>query len=150
MQILLPPKRFKHAIDLQSIKKNNAYPHAEPHEEPLTNKEHRPIISKYSMLPEKMQNANLNDNLCIQICIYLEASKARARPTVYVNSCKINNSLLIKADYLQMPESKNSQLRLEIIKKMHDQPAVDHTNTEKTLNMLYCHYYWPDMRAKVE
>ena len=33
---------------------------------------------------------------------------------------------------------------------MHNQRAVGHSNTEKTLNMLRCYYCWPKMRGHVE
>ena len=114
----------------------------------ITSAEHNSIINKYSMLPEEMQNTNLNNKLCKQIYAYLKPPGKIAMPTIYVNSCRINNSLLMKAAYLWISEGE--QLRLKIIKKMHDQPAVDHLDTEKTLNMLYRYCYWSGMHGHIE
>ena len=63
MQTLLPPKQFKRAVDLQPIKKNEKKPH-EKSQSFTTSVEHRPTISKYLILLEEVQNANLNDNIC--------------------------------------------------------------------------------------
>lgn len=76
MQILLPPECFKHAVDLQPIEIKNllssetfnknitsavdpAELHAKPHAE-------------FSTLLNKIKNANQMDDLCIQICAYME------------------------------------------------------------------------------
>ena len=54
MQTLLPPERFEYAVNLQLIKNaNDAKPQLS-----TTNAEHRPAISKYSTLSEKIQISN--------------------------------------------------------------------------------------------
>ena len=61
MQILPPPKRFKHAINLQPIENaiNNAKNAIDAELQSFTTSaEHRPSASKYSILLEKIQNAN--------------------------------------------------------------------------------------------
>ena len=88
------------------------------------------------------------DHLCTQICAYLKALGKIAKPTVHVNSCRISNGLLIKTDCLWILEGE--QLRLNIIKKVHDQSAVGHPGTKRTLNMLRRYYYWPSMCGEIE
>ena len=135
MQILLPLEYFEHAVDLQPIKQD-----AES-QSSIISVEHRLVISEYLTVPKEMQNANLNDNLCTQICAYLEAPREKTRPIIHMNSFRISNGLLMKADCLWMPEGKDKQLRLKMIKKMHDQHAVGHSQTKKILNMLRRYYY---------
>ena len=145
MQTLLPPERFKHVVNLQPIEVENenspneditsAADPAEPHED-------------CSTLPEKIMEANRADELCIQIRAYLEAPSEQAKPTVHLNSCRISNGLLMKEDRLWVPEGED--LRLELIKEVHDQPAVGHPGTEQTLNMIRRFYYWPAMRKDIE
>ena len=156
MQTLLPPKRFEHAIEhvaeLQPIKVGGgdspdedntstadpAEPQAEPHEE-------------VSTLPEEIQSANRADELYTQIRAYLEAPSERARPATHLNSCRVSsNGLLMKADQIWMPEREDKQLRMQVIREVHDQPAVGHPESERTLNMLCWHYYWPAMRGDIE
>ena len=49
-----------------------------------------------------------------------------------------------------MPKEKDKQLRMQVIKEIHNQPAVDHSGVEQTLNMICQYYYWPAMHAEVE
>ena len=141
MQTLLPPQRFEHVVNLEPIEVENspneditsAADLAEPHEDPST-------------LPEEIKEANRMDDLCIQICEYLEAPSERTRPTTHLNSCKISNSLLMKGDQIWVPE----KMQLKVIKEVHNQSAVGHPETKRTLNMIRRHYYWPGMRKDVE
>ena len=52
----------------------------------------------HSTLPEEITEANRKDELCSQICAYLEAPSKRARPKTHLNSCRISNGLLMKGD----------------------------------------------------
>ena len=101
MQTLLPPERFehgiKHVVNLEPIEVGNSpnedttsavdpgEPQAEPHANLLT-------------LPEEIRDANRVDELCNKIKAYLEAPSERARPKTHLNSCRISNGLLMKAD----------------------------------------------------
>ena len=142
-------------VNLQPIEVKNknltsvAEPHTEP-QTPTTSAEHRPGVSKFLTLPKEVKDANQADDLCTQICAYLKAPSKREKLTVYVNSCKVSNSLLMKKNCLWVLEGKDSRLWLRVIKKMHDQSAVGHPSTEKTLHMLRRHYYWLEMCMEME
>ena len=56
MQMLLSPKRFEHAVNLQSIEKD-AEPHAELQTSTISAK-HRPNVSKLLTLLEEIKDAN--------------------------------------------------------------------------------------------
>ena len=148
MQTLLPPERFKHGIEhvvnLEPIEDGNS-----PNEN-TTSAVDPAEPQERSTLPEEIQDANRADELCIRIREYLEAPSERVRPTTHLNSCRISNGLLMKADRLWVPEGEDKQLRMRVIKEVHDQPAVGHPGTERTLHMLRRHYYWPAMREEVE
>ena len=129
IQMLLSPERFEHAVTLQPIEElksptTSAVDLTEPHSTSVARG-----ISKFSTLPEEVQNANRNDNLYTRICAYLEAPGKIAKPTVHVNSCKINNGLLMKINHLWVLEGKDKQLRLKMIKEVHDQSAMGHPGT---------------------
>ena len=46
--------------------------------------------------------------------------------------------------------ANKSRLQLEVIKKINNQSAVGHFGTEKTLEMVWCHYYWPRMKEMIQ
>ena len=49
-----------------------------------------------------------------------------------------------------VPEGEDKQLRMRVIKDIHNQPAVGHPGIEQTLNMIRRFYYWPAMRKDRE
>ena len=95
MRTLLPPKRFEHVVNLEPIEvkidssNRNITSAADPAEP-----------QKISTLPEEVRDANRADELCSQICAYLEAPSERARPATHLNNCRVSNGLLIKTDWL--------------------------------------------------
>ena len=111
MRTLLPPKRFKRVVNLKLIEVKNdssseditsAVDFTEPHE----------LVT----LPEEFKEANRADELCNQICEYLETSSKRPRLRTHLNSCRISNGLVMKENCLWVPK----HLQLRTIKKMHD------------------------------
>ena len=144
MQTLLPRKRFEHMVNLEPIEIGNS-----PNED-TTSAVEPAEPQERSTLPEEIQDANRADELCIRIREYLEAPNERVRPTTHLNSCRVSNGLLMKADRMWVPEGEDNQLRMRVIKEVHDQPAVGHLGVERTLNMIRRHYYWPAMHREVE
>lgn len=65
--------------------------HAEPYAKPQT---------KFSTFPEKVIEINQIDKLCTQIYTYLKTPTKKEKPTIYLNSCKVNNGLLMQKNYL--------------------------------------------------
>ena len=49
----------------------------------------------------------------------------------------------MKFNRMWVPESskQTSYFRVKVIKEVHDQPAVEYPSVEKTLNMIWRHYY---------
>ena len=120
--MLLPSKHFEHVIKLQSIEDKNKNSlsaktpnkdiisavdptklYAEPHgkfQSSTTSVKHRSNVSELSTLPEKIKKANQTDDLCTEIYAYIEAFNKKKKLTAHLNSCRINNSLLIKENCL--------------------------------------------------
>ena len=150
MQTLLPPERFEHVVNLQPIEVENSLSTGTPNNDITSVVDHAEPHAEPSTLPDEIKDANQMDNLCTQICAYLEAPNEKKKPTIQLDSCRVNDSLLIKRDRLWMSEGKDSRLRLRMIKEIHDQLAVGHLETEQTLNMIRQHYYWLGMCGEVE
>lgn len=117
MQTLLPLKHFKYAVDLQPIEvKNRNLLSVGIFNEHITSaadfsklyeklhnisiEKHKPSISKYLTFSEDIKNENQNDKLCTQICIYLKAPSKHKKSTIQLNSCRVNNGLLMKKNYM--------------------------------------------------
>ena len=142
-----PPERFeygiKHVVNLEPIEVGKDSPN-----EDITSAADPAEPQELSTLSEKIRDANRADELCRQICAYLEAPSEQARPTTHLNSCRISNNLLMKTDQMWVP--KRDKLRLRVIKEVHNQPAVDHFGVKQTLNMIRQFYYWPTVRKDIE
>ena len=95
MQTLLPPERFKHVVNLKPIEVKSDSPN-----EDITSAVDPAELQEPSTPPEEIKDANRSDELCIQICAYLEAPSEHARPTTHLNSCRISNGLLMKTDQI--------------------------------------------------
>ena len=152
MQVLLPPKHFGKSIELQPIEENEEYlpntkiPNPVGQPDPVGQTESN---EKDSTLPEQVMQANQKENLYTSICAYLKDLGVHAKPEgVKLKDCRVNKNLLMQKDQLWMPNNKD--LRLEVIKKTHDQPAISYPGVEKTLNMIRRHYYWPHMQQTIE
>ena len=94
-------------------------------------------------------SANQKDNLYINIRAHLEDLITHAKPKgIKLKGCKVSKSLLMKENQLCVPDHKG--LRLEILKKIHNQLAIGHSGVERTLNMIRRHYYWLCIRQTIE
>ena len=116
MQKLLQAEYYSYVVELQSIEHIEL--HAELHATSIEKK--GSTFIKFLTFLEEIKDANQTYNLCTQICAYLKILSKKKKSTIHVNTCKINNSLLMKADCLWVPEGKNSQLKLKLIKKIHN------------------------------
>ena len=116
MQTLLPRGRFEHMVNLEPIKVGNGN---SPNKDIISAADPAEPHGDHSTLPEEVTKANWKDELCSQICAYLKAPSKQARPTIHLNSCRISNGLLMKADRLWVPEGEEN-LKMRVIKKIHD------------------------------
>lgn len=85
-------------------------------------------------------NANRKDDWYASIRAYLGNPTMHAKPEdVKIRGCRMSKGLLMKENQLWVPD--NEGLRLEVLKEIHDQPAVGHPGVERTPNMARRHYY---------
>ena len=139
MRVLLPSNWIDHEIELQPIEENNK-DHA--------NWADLKTSEKTSTLPEQVMEFNQNNKLCSKIRLYLANPKGLDKPKVYLKSLRVENELLMKGSWLWVADK--GQLQLEFIKEIHDQSAVGHPGTERTLEMTQRHYYWPGIKEMIQ
>ena len=164
MQVLLPPERIEiqpieitneshndesaeanhdkpeEEAEEQHEESNAAEPHAEPHaESEEVEAEHdestRPKGEEDDSptLPDRVKEANRNDVLFTEIREYLTNPADHDRPAdVYLRGSRAANGLLYKDSKLWVTEG----LRLDVIREVHDQPAVGHAGVRRTILLI--------------
>ena len=93
-----------------------------------------------------MKDSNRKNALFTKIREYLANSVSQNRSGIYLCGCKVNNSLLYKQNKLWV----DKDLHLDVIQKIHDQSAVRHAGTRKTILLIQQYYFWPKMKKDVE
>ena len=101
-----------------------------------------------SPLLKRVIESNQNNELCSKIRSYLTNPKRLEKPQIYLKGLKVENRLLMKRNWLWV--ANKNQLQLKVIKEIHNQPAVGHSSTEKTLEMAWYHYYWPRVKEMIQ
>ena len=93
-----------------------------------------------------MKELNQKDVLFTEIREYLTSLMDHNQPTnICLCSSKAANSLLYKDNKLWIA----NDLHLDVIQKIHDQPAVGHAGIQKTIFLIQQHYFWPKMKQDV-
>ena len=180
MKMLLPPERIEiqpievneprdESPNNQSAEKSEeaeelgsshaAEPHAEPqrkHEESVENEDlneekadkelEEETDESLPTLPDRVKESNRNDSLFTEICEYLANPMEHDRPTVYLRGSQAENELLYKDNKLWVAKD----LRLDVIREVHDQPAVRHAGVRRTMLLIQQHFFWPRMKRDVD
>ena len=166
LQVLLPPER----VELQPIKVSEprneppnepqpakksekaeelrrshaAEPHAEQSTEP--EKENDEDLEDEPTLPDRVKEANRNNVLFMEVREYLANPEVHDKPNVYLRGSRAENGLLYKDNKLWVAKS----LRLDVIREVHDQPAVGHAGVRRTMLLIQQHFFWPRMKRDVD
>ena len=159
MQVLLPPDRIEiQLIEVTNetgkeakvfVRSHSAEPHAEPqpeHKESVETKDLEEGLVELPTLPDQVKESNQNNSLFTKICEYLANPMDHDRLTdVYLRGSRAANGLLYKDNKLWVTDD----LRLDVIREVHDQPAVGHAGIRKTILLIQQHYFWPKMKQDV-
>ena len=118
-----------------------AEPHAEPHTE-LEEKTNKSLPT----LPDQVKEANRTDVLFTKVREYFSNPEDHDQPTnVYLRGSRAANGLLYKDNKLWVAED----LRLDVIREVHDQPAMGHAGVQRTILLIQQHYFWPKMKMDI-
>jgi len=97
---------------------------------------------------DQIVEANLEDDLCDRISRGLAEGLEKVEG-VKLNLCSIDDrGCVLYQGRLWVPEL--ADLRLNVIRQTHDQPAVGHPGIRNTLSMASRVFFWPRMRKDVE
>ena len=132
------PKEKAEELRKLHAKEPHAKPHAESEDETDKN---------LPTLPKRVKKLNRNDVLFSEICEYLANPADHNRPTdIYLRGSKAANGLLYKDNKLWVA----NDLRLDVIREVHDQPAVGHAGVRKTILLIQQHFFWPRMKRDID
>ena len=101
--------------------------------------EHKPLT-------EWIVEAQRDDGLTSKIIQAVE-SKDRHMTGVPLASCEVRDGALLYKEKYWIPE--NGELRLKILREVHDQASAGHPGVARTLAFLKRQFYWPAMEQTV-
>ena len=104
------------------------------------------VTHELPILLDWVKELNQENKLFTKVCEYLANLAGQNRLCVYLWGSKVNNSLLYKENTLWVAKD----LHLDVMQKVHDQPAVRYAETKRTILMIQQHYFWPKMKRDVE
>ena len=89
--------------------------------------------------PEQIKELNQNNVLFTEICKYLANLADHNQSTnVYLCSSRAANNLLYKNNKLWVA----NDLRLDVIREVHDQTTVCHVGVKKRMLLIQQYYFW--------
>ena len=121
-----------------------AEPHAE-HEESVETEDSDEKWEDLLTLPDRVKEANRRDALFTEVREYLANPVEHDQSTVYLWGSQVENGLLYKDNKLWVAKD----LRLDVIREVHDQPAVGHAGVRRTILLIQQHYFWPRMKRDI-
>ena len=83
-------------------------------------------------LPDQVKESNRTNVLFTEVREYLANLSDQDRPNVYLRGSRAENGLLYKENKLWVAKD----LRLDVIKEVHDQPAVGHADVKRIVLLI--------------
>ncbi len=90
-------------------------------------------------LYQRVKDVNKTNELCNKYKQAISENKLKLHSTK-LKHCKIINDVLFRKDLLWISENMHTKL----LKKIHDQSFISHSDNQKTINLVQRFYYWSD------
>ena len=88
-------------------------------------------------LPDQVKRSNQSNVLFSEVRKYLANPEDHERPTVYFWGSRVENGLLSKDSKLWVTKD----LQLDVIQKVHNQPAVRHAGVRRIILLIQQHFF---------
>jgi len=88
----------------------------------------------------------INEN-CILLREVVLKGEAQYEDTK-LRDCRVQNGILYRGDLLWV--SFDEHLQMKLIRKVHDQPSIDHFGILRTVKIIRRYYYWSSMRKTID
>jgi hypothetical protein len=96
---------------------------------------------------DKIKTANQKNVICVAIRDAIRNKKKSFDEMLLKKFESVENTLFFKK---KLWVSDSDQLKLDIIKEIHDQSASEHSNVRRTCKYLHKWYYWSQAKQSVE
>jgi hypothetical protein len=95
----------------------------------------------------KIKSVNQEDRTCIKIRKALQENKKSYDEMLLKKFKSIENTLFFKE---KLWVSESDQLKLDIIREIHDQSVSEHSNVRRICKYLHKWYYWSQAKQSIE
>ncbi len=67
---------------------------------------------------------------------------------IKLRNCRVQNEILYRSDLLWV--FFNEHLQMKLIRKVHDQSSIDHSEILRTMKIIRRYYYWSSMQKTID
>ncbi len=96
-------------------------------------------------LYQRVKDVNKTNELCDEYSQAIRENKLKLHSTE-LKHCKIVDDVLFKKDLLWVSEKMHTKL----LKKIHDQSFIFHSDNQRTIDLVQRFYYWSDHQATIK
>ncbi len=95
-------------------------------------------------LYQRVKDVNKTNELCNEYRQAISENKLKLHSTE-LRHCKIVDDVLFRKDLLWVSENMHTKL----LKKIHDQSFIFHSDNQRTIDLVQRFYYWLDHQAMI-
>jgi len=95
-------------------------------------------------LYQRVKDVNKTNELCNEYKQAISKNKLKLHSTE-LKHCEIVDDVLFRKDLLWVSEKMHTKL----LKKIHDQSFISHSDNQRTIDLVQRFYYWSDYRATI-
>ena len=96
-------------------------------------------------LYQRVKDVNKTNELCNEYKQAISENKLKLH-SIELKHCKIVDNVLFKKDLLWVSEN----MHMKLLKKIHDQSFISHSDNRRTINLVQRFYYWSDHWATIK
>ncbi len=96
-------------------------------------------------LYQQVKNVNKTDEFCNEYKQAISENKLKLHSTE-LKHCKIVDDVLFRKDLLWVSEN----MHMKLLKKIHDQSFIFHSDNWRTIDLVQRFYYWSDHQAMIK
>ena len=96
-------------------------------------------------LYQQVKNVNKINELCNEYKQVISENKLKLH-SIELKHCKIINDVLFRKDLLWISEN----MHMKLLKKIHDQSFIFHSDNQRTIDLVQRFYYWSDHQATIK
>ncbi len=93
---------------------------------------------------QRVKDVNKTNELCNEYKQVISKNKLKLHSTE-LRHCEIINDVLFRKDLLWVSENMHTKL----LKKIHDQLFISHSDNQRTIDLVQRFYYWSDYQAMI-